>query len=110
MADRRGRWRVWGFARVYNTTQGIVALHALGLAPRYNPLPVFEDTLRQDYKTLPAYSTSFFPLAYRAYGQPIPAEADRRIRRMATGSRQEAGMEGLKCGISRHPDVRRILI
>jgi geranylgeranyl transferase type-2 subunit beta len=29
---------------------------------------------------LPAYSTSFFPLAYLAYGQPIPAEADRRIR------------------------------
>ncbi len=51
--------------RVYNTTQGIVALHALGLKPRYNP---------------PAYSTSFFPLAYLAYGEPIPAEADRRIR------------------------------
>jgi hypothetical protein len=66
--------------RVYNTTQGIVALRALGLKPRYNPLPVFEEILKQDYKTLPAYSTSFFPLAYLAYGEPIPAEADRRIR------------------------------
>src|SRR5262245_45358231 len=66
--------------RVYNTTQGIVALHALGLKPRYNPLPVFEAILQQDYKTLPAFSTSFFPLAYLAYGQPIPADADRRIR------------------------------
>jgi len=66
--------------RVYNTTQGIVALHALGAKPRYDPLRVFEDILQQDYKTLPAYSTSFFPLAYLAYGQPIPAEADRRIR------------------------------
>ena len=66
--------------RVYNTTQGIVALRALGLKPRYNPLPVFEAILQQDYKTLPAYSTSFFPLAYLAYGQPIPAEAVRRIR------------------------------
>lgn len=66
--------------RTYNTTQGIVALRALGLRPRHNPLPVFEAILRQDYKTLPAYSTSFFPLAYLAYGKPIPPEADRRIR------------------------------
>jgi len=66
--------------RVYNTTQGIVALRALGLRPRYNPLPVFEEILQQDYKTLPAYSTSFFPLAYLAWGQSIPREADRRIR------------------------------
>src|SRR3954471_10633697 len=66
--------------RVYNTTQGIVALHALGLKPRYDPLRVFEEILRQDYKTLPAYSTSFFPLAYLAYGKSIPPEADRRIR------------------------------
>ena len=66
--------------RTYNTTQGIVALRALGRKPRHNPLAVFEAILRQDYKTLPAYSTSFFPLAYLAYGKPIPAEADRRIR------------------------------
>jgi hypothetical protein len=66
--------------RVYNTTQGIVALRALGAKPRYDPLRVFEEILRQDYKTLPPYSTSFFPLAYLSYGQPIPAEADRRIR------------------------------
>jgi hypothetical protein len=66
--------------RVYNTTQGIVALRALGLKPRFNPLPVFTEILKQDYKTLPAYSTSFFPLAYLACGELIPAEADRRIR------------------------------
>ncbi len=66
--------------RVYNTTQGIVALHALGLKPRFNPNPVFEEIMRQDYKMLPAYSTSFFPLAYLALGQAIPAEVDRRIR------------------------------
>ena len=66
--------------RVYNTTQGILALRALGARPRYDPLGVFAEILEADYKTLPAYSTSFFPLAYLAYGQPIPAEADRRIR------------------------------
>jgi geranylgeranyl transferase type-2 subunit beta len=66
--------------RTYNTTQGLVALHALGLKPTYNPLPVFEEILKADYKTLPAFSTSFFPLAYLCYGQPIPAKADRGIR------------------------------
>ncbi len=66
--------------RVYNTTQGLVALHALGRQPKYNPLGVFEEILRAEYKTLPAYSTSFFPLAYLAAGRPIPPEADKKIR------------------------------
>jgi hypothetical protein len=48
--------------------------------PRYNPLPVFEEILKQDYKSLPPYTTSFFPLAYLCYGQPIPTQADRGIR------------------------------
>jgi formylglycine-generating enzyme required for sulfatase activity/prenyltransferase beta subunit len=66
--------------RTYNTTQGLVALHALGRKPRHNPLPVFEAILKEDYKQLPAYSTSFFPLAYLCAGQPIPEKADRGIR------------------------------
>jgi hypothetical protein len=66
--------------RTYNTTQGLVALHALGLKPRFNPLPVFEQILKEDYKSLPPYSTSFFPLAYLCAGQPIPEKADRGIR------------------------------
>jgi len=66
--------------RVYNTTQALVALHALGVKPNYDPLPVFEEILKQDYKTLPAYSTSFFPLAYLCAGKPIPEQADRAIR------------------------------
>jgi hypothetical protein len=66
--------------RTYNTTQGLVALHALGYRPKYDPLPVFEEILRADYKTLPAFSTSFFPLAYLCYGRPIPPKADRGIR------------------------------
>ena len=66
--------------QVYNTTQGLVALHALGLEPRFNPLPVFEAILKEDYKSLPAFSTSFFPLAYLCAGQPIPEKADRGIR------------------------------
>lgn len=66
--------------RTYNTTQGLVALHALGAKPKYDPLPVFEDILKEDFKSLPAYSTSFFPLAYLCYGRPIPEKADRGIR------------------------------
>jgi|GEM_PF-459160 len=66
--------------RTYNTTQGLVALHALGLKPRHDPLPVFEAILKEDYKQLPAYSTSFFPLAYLCAGRPIPEKADQGIR------------------------------
>src|SRR5262249_4949702 len=65
--------------RVYNTTQGLVALHALGARPRYDPLPIFEQTLAGDYKKLPLYTTSFFPLAYQCLGKPFPAEYDRKV-------------------------------
>jgi hypothetical protein len=71
-------------AHAYNTTQGLVALRALGIRPRYDPLPVFAAVLKEDYKKLPAYTTSFFPLAYLAYGKPIPPEADRKIRALMT--------------------------
>jgi geranylgeranyl transferase type-2 subunit beta len=67
-------------ARVYNTTQGIVALAALGARPRHDPLPVFAAVMENDYKSLPAYSTSFFPLAYIAQEQPFPPEIDRKLR------------------------------
>jgi prenyltransferase beta subunit len=67
-------------ARVYNTTQGLVALRALGVKPKHDPLPVFEEILKKDYKTLPPYCTSFFPLAYLAAGKSIPAELDKKIR------------------------------
>jgi geranylgeranyl transferase type-2 subunit beta len=67
-------------ARAYNTTQGLVALHALGLKPRYDPLPVFDVVLKEDYKKMPLYMTSFFPLAYLTQGRTIPPEADKKIR------------------------------
>ena len=66
--------------RAYNTTMALMALRALGAKPRYDPLPVFDLVLQADYKDLPAYMTSFFPLAYLASGKPIPAEADRKIK------------------------------
>jgi len=66
--------------RAYNTTMAIMALRALGTKPKHDPLPVFDLVLKADYKDLPAYMTSFFPLAYLASGKAIPAEADRKIK------------------------------
>jgi geranylgeranyl transferase type-2 subunit beta len=74
-------------ARLYNTTQGIVALHALGKKPRQNPIPVLTAVLKEDYKKLPLYSTSFFPLAYLAYGMRFPVEEDQKIRALMTQDR-----------------------
>jgi hypothetical protein len=70
--------------RAYNTTQGLVALRALGLKPRRDSLPVFQSVLKEDYKSMPLYMTSFFPLAYLCAGKSIPADADRNIRALMT--------------------------
>jgi geranylgeranyl transferase type-2 subunit beta len=67
-------------ARLYNTTQGLVALHALGVKPRHDPTAVLEEVLKKDYKDLPPYTSSFFPLAYRALGRPFPPKEDRKVR------------------------------
>ncbi|MFM8272622.1 MAG: prenyltransferase/squalene oxidase repeat-containing protein, partial [Gemmata sp.] len=66
--------------RAYNTTMALMALHALGTKPRHDPLPVFDVVLKADYKVLPLYMTSFFPLAYLASGKAIPADADKKIK------------------------------
>jgi len=66
--------------RAYNTTMAVMALRALGTKPKFDPLPVFDVVLEADYKALPPYMTSFFPLAYIGAGKEIPAEADRKIR------------------------------
>ncbi|HYH63319.1 MAG TPA: prenyltransferase/squalene oxidase repeat-containing protein [Urbifossiella sp.] len=66
--------------RAYNTTMALMALKALDTKPRRDPLPVFDSVLKADYKELPAYMTSFFPLAYLASGKAIPPEADKKIK------------------------------
>lgn len=70
--------------RAYNTTMAVMALHALAETPKYDPLPVFNVVLKEDYKKLPPYMTSFFPLAYLCSGMPIPKEADEKIRALLT--------------------------
>jgi hypothetical protein len=59
-------------ARAYNTTQGLVVLRALGARARYDPRPIFGAVLQEDYKNLPPYMTSFFPLAYWPMARRFP--------------------------------------
>jgi len=60
-------------AILYNTTQGVVALRALGQAPHHDPAPVMKRFFEGGaHKELPWYTTSFFPLFYAALGQPFP--------------------------------------
>jgi hypothetical protein len=66
--------------QAYNTTMALMALRALGVKPKHDPLPVFAAVLKEDYKKLPMYMTSFFPLAYLCAGKEIPADADRKIK------------------------------
>jgi prenyltransferase beta subunit len=66
--------------RVYNTTMALMALHGLDSRPAYDPLPVFAKVMEKDYKNLPPYSSSFFPLAYRLCGAKMPAGADQAMR------------------------------
>lgn len=66
--------------RVYNTTMALMALKGLDSRPAYDPLPVFAKVMEKDYKNLPAYSSSFLPLAYRLAGAKLPEGADKAMR------------------------------
>jgi geranylgeranyl transferase type-2 subunit beta len=66
--------------RVYNTTMALMALHGLGAKAKLDPLKVFDQVLVKDYKDLPAYSSSFFPLTFRLCGKTLPGDGDRRLR------------------------------
>ncbi len=60
---------------LYNTTQGVVGLRALGQKPRHDPTSVLDRFFVKDaYRKLPWYTTSFFPLFYAALDKPFPAE------------------------------------
>jgi geranylgeranyl transferase type-2 subunit beta len=62
-------------AILYNTTQAVVALRALGERPKRDPSGVPERFFARDaYKKLPWYTTSFFPLFYAALEKPFPPE------------------------------------
>jgi geranylgeranyl transferase type-2 subunit beta len=62
-------------ALLYNTTQAVVGLRAVGQRPRRDPAAVMGRFFaREAHTKLPWYTTSFFPLFYAALNLPFPAE------------------------------------
>ena len=62
-------------AFLYNTTQGVVGLRALGHKPQRDPTSALDRFFVSDaYKKLPWFTTSFYPLFCAALEQPFPAE------------------------------------
>jgi hypothetical protein len=82
-------------AILYNTVQGVVALRALGQAPKNDPAPVMDRFfVNGAFKNLPWYATSFFPLFYAALGKPFPKAYDQALRELQTASQAEDGYLG----------------
>ena len=79
-------------AKLYNTTQSIVALKLLGVKPDYDPRPVVDYFFQSDqYKDLPLYTTSFFPLFFCALDIPIPPRIDQIMRDYILNEQKEDG-------------------
>ncbi|MEO6829675.1 MAG: prenyltransferase/squalene oxidase repeat-containing protein, partial [Acidobacteriaceae bacterium] len=69
-------------AILYNTTQGVVSLRALGEKPRINPAKVTDRFFKERaFTKLPWYTMSFYPLFYAALGVEFPNEYKAAIRR-----------------------------
>ena len=82
-------------AILYNTVQGVVALRALGQAPKINPAPVMNRFfVNEAFKKLPWYATSFFPLFYAVLGKPFPKPYDQALRDLQIASQTEDGYLG----------------
>jgi len=77
---------------LHNTTQGVVALRALGSKPDVDPSPVIESFVEGDkYRKLPWYATSFFPLFYAAMDKPFPPEQEKALARHMAENQKEDG-------------------
>jgi prenyltransferase beta subunit len=82
-------------AILYNTTQGVVGLRALGAEPQTDPIPVMERMLAGDaYRKLPWYTTSFFPLLCAALGKPFPGDWRDKLARHMEQSQAKDGYLG----------------
>jgi prenyltransferase beta subunit len=61
-------------ALLYNTTQAVVGLRTLGQQPQRDPTTVLDRFFVKDaYKKLPWFTTSFYPLFFAALEKPFPA-------------------------------------
>jgi len=82
-------------AVLYNTTQGAVALRALGQRPKVDPAGVMDRFFVKDaYRKLPWYTTSFFPLFYAAIDKPYPKPYDHALRDWQVANQTEDGYLG----------------
>lgn len=80
---------------LYNTTQGVVGLRALGAKPEADPIPAIERLLEGDaYRKLPWYTTSFFPLLCAALEKPFPAEWRDKLTRHMVANQAADGYLG----------------
>jgi len=79
-------------AKLYNTVQAIVSLRILGVTPRFDPMPVIGYFFKNgEFKELPLYTTSFFPLFFSAVGQKMPDHIDNRIREYIVREQKDDG-------------------
>jgi geranylgeranyl transferase type-2 subunit beta len=82
-------------ALLYNTTQGVVCLRALGSSPAADPAATVAHFFEKDaFKNLPWYTTSFFPLFYAALGQPFPHEYRQALTEHLRRNQKEDGYLG----------------
>ena len=82
-------------AVLYNTTQGVVSLRALGEKPKFDPVHVVDRFFERDvFKKLPWYTISFYPLFYAALGKPFPQEYRAAIARHIAQSQSADGYLG----------------
>lgn len=67
-------------ALLYNMTQGVVGLRAMGKRPEIDPTPVMTRFFENEtYRKLPWYATSFFPLFFAAIDKPFPESWSRAL-------------------------------
>lgn len=88
---------------LYNTTQGVVALRALGEKAGTDPLPIVGRLLEGDsYKKLPWYTTSFFPLLCAALDKPFPDSWREKLTRHMEQNQAKDGYLGDHVAASFH--------
>jgi prenyltransferase beta subunit len=79
-------------AKLYNTLQSLIILRLLGGKPKYDPMPVIDFFFSgEEFKNLPLYTTSFFPLFFFACGKKMPSFIDQRMREYILELQQEDG-------------------
>ena len=79
-------------ARLYNTLQSLVILRLLGAEPEYDPMPVVDFFFSgSEFKNIPLYTTSFFPLFFIALGKSMPSHIDQKMRQYLMDEQQEDG-------------------